>query len=509
MMFQSVPWSPGFPPAPSSVRDVLEALRRDAQPLETQRTELDVVATLLSTVNDPGSPMAGAILERVVAADLIHPPYARLLQAIHDLHTAGKFIDEQALAACDPELRQAFADDSLGEVFAAEPILDSRQLRQRIESVIRSGALHQARAALQQTAAQVLDAEENPAVHVADVAESLRRAADTLSAAQHRAADLGWARTLREDLDRTVAGLAETHGKEFLGLPTMTLPTLDRYTLGLRGFLLLAAAPGVGKTSLGQQLGLDIVEYNADAVFIFFSFEMGCEDIRRRLLAMMSGLPWKTVLLGSGPKSSPFAAGDGLRLTDEDRKAFNSGVEALYALGDRIFIFDQEHLGAVHLRSMLAAVQAAKKKSGAQRAFVLVDSLQAMPFERDAGVPWSNDVERDNHVISQMLRLQRTTGDALMLISEQNKVGMGRDDLKSPRGTARGVYSPDTVMILQSPEGTIPDANSEYREVELKIVKGRDGTFRGRISLRFYYGRMTFEEDTGQAPDAVISGGPI
>ncbi|HNO80586.1 MAG TPA: DnaB-like helicase C-terminal domain-containing protein, partial [Phycisphaerae bacterium] len=298
---------------------------------------------------------------------------------------------------------------------------------------------------------------------------------------------------LADEIDALVERLEGTHGKDYLGLPTKTLPTFDKYTLGVRGFNLLAAEPGVGKTSLGVQIGYDIVEKNPHAVFIFFTFEMSRRDIQHRLLAMISALHWRTIVLGS-PGTSKTFGGSGLAFNIEDTSAFWKAVTVLKSVGNRVFIYDAESMPETGYEAMLAAVRNAKNKAGVERAFVLVDSLQAMPFTKPQGTPWSSDVERDNFVINRMLALQRATGDALLLISEQNKEGLGKSTFKSTRGTARAVYSPDCVFILQRSEHNQPDAEAAESNVNLKIIKGRDGTLRGTIPLTFQHVTCTFSE---------------
>ena len=52
-------------------------------------------------------------------------------------------------------------------------------------------------------------------------------------------------RNVADELADHEERLAQWRGREFIGLPQRTLPTLDGLTLGLRGLMLLAAAPNV------------------------------------------------------------------------------------------------------------------------------------------------------------------------------------------------------------------------------------------------------------------------
>ena len=107
-------------------------------------------------------------------------------------------------------------------------------------------------------------------------------------------------RNVADELGDHEARLAQWRGREFIGLPQKTLPKLDTLTLGLRGLMLLAAAPNVGKTALAIQLGLDAVVHNKDAAFLFVSLEMSRWDMLTRLRSRLAGLDWHALVFGSG-----------------------------------------------------------------------------------------------------------------------------------------------------------------------------------------------------------------
>src|SRR6202012_5370163 len=88
--------------------------------------------------------------------------------------------------------------------------------------------------------------------------------------------------SVAEELDAHSEMLVKARGKEFLGLPQRTIAKLDEATLGLRGLILLAAPPNIGKTTLATQIGMDIVKNNPDACFLFLSLEMSRFEILTR-----------------------------------------------------------------------------------------------------------------------------------------------------------------------------------------------------------------------------------
>lgn len=102
-----------------------------------------------------------------------------------------------------------------------------------------------------------------------------------------------------EELRAHEERLEKWRGREYIGLPQKTLDDLDQATLGLRGLMVLAAAPNVGKTALSVQLGTDVVVHNPDACFIFLSLEMTRWDILSRIKCRLAKMDWKTLVFGS------------------------------------------------------------------------------------------------------------------------------------------------------------------------------------------------------------------
>lgn len=471
-----------------------------------ERREREVLATLFQSINDDRAGLAAAILDRIQSDDWSDPALAGVYEAVKALHAEGEYVDGDSVVVKAQELGWTVDRGILDRLTAAEAIRSVKQLEHYVHQIVTTGARTEVQAALGEAAAYLDSHTASGAIDIDEIARVMQDMADTLAAASRRTAGKVGVDTLAEELESVIAGLADTHGREFLGLPTRTLPTLDKYLLGLRGFLLLAAQPGQGKTALGLQLGLDVVAANPEALFVFFSFEMSRSDMYRRLLSMVSGLPWKTVMLGSPGTPKTFNSPDGLVLADEDRTEFSRAAQQLKQLGKRIVIVDRERMDEVDYSGLLAAIQAAKKETGANRTYVLIDNLQTIPFVRPDGSSWANDVERDNYVIGQLLKLQRATGAALLLIAEQNKEGLGQDALKSTRGTARAVYSPDAVLILQRDKLVREeDSETDRTPVLLKIIKGRDGMYRGTIPLLFDYKRTSFEE--GSADGTLPPGG--
>jgi hypothetical protein len=313
--------------------------------------------------------------------------------------------------------------------------------------------------------------------------------------------------SLLDDLVGFEEGLASTHGKKFLGLECGYFRKLDEMLDGWRGFGVLAAEPGVGKTTLLLQVGLGIVATNPDACFVFFSFEMPRAPMLRRLAAQSTQIA--TRLLRKG---DPFIdmEDDGLKFSPKDRTRLADGMAKLRVLAPRICIVEMEDLGQVRGLSheeirdaMIQKVELFKARSKCGKAFVLVDHLAKVPIARDSAV---SSLELDEARVSLLLETQRRLDDPLVVISQVRKSDFDKPGMASAKGSAEISYSPDFLITLsKKKEAEIEeeplDFVKKYREGKPKrtffsaeIVKGRDEMDRGIVRMIFNIEEQRVEE---------------
>jgi DNA primase catalytic core len=309
-------------------------------------------------------------------------------------------------------------------------------------------------------------------------------------------------RSVADELDEHEEWLKQWRGKEFIGLPQRTLPTLDKLTLGLRGLMLLAAAPNAGKTALTVQLGLDTVVHNQDAAFLFVSLEMKRRETYTRLLSRLAGLTWRTVVLGSRLGDAPFA--------DDEFDRLGQAYKTLRKLGPRLRILDGRNFPEPTLEKVLDQIENLKTSSRASRVFTLVDYLQVWPVTDAMAKTLRTDLDADKWRIGQMKELGDAVGseNPVLVISEarkpSNEAQEWAGDMAAVMGAARGTYTPDMVALLNplSDDELVKldgrtreqDAAEGFARQRLSIVKGRDGVQRGRVDLRFHFYHSRFEE---------------
>ncbi len=317
--------------------------------------------------------------------------------------------------------------------------------------------------------------------------------------------------TLADDLLQHKARLEQHRGKDYLGLPQNTLPTLDKAISGFRGLMLLAAPPNVGKTALGVQIGLDIVKNNPDACFFFASMEMSRWDIMTRMLCRLARVSYDTLARGNPSLHSS---------QDKVQLQIHEAEEHLRNWGKRIHILDDPEPSLDLIQTKLAAL---KQHTGASTAFILIDYLQIWSIPNEVKGRIHSDIDADKYRIGAMKQLQ-STGDAVLVISEVRKAGAGDKPsdqsttaaLADVMGSARAGYTPDMVFILRPKDNQTAsqppskghrhyaqdeDASPTLpacQKLELHIVKGRDGVTKRTIPLNFYYNLHHFDETNGR-----------
>ncbi len=327
-------------------------------------------------------------------------------------------------------------------------------------------------------------------------------------------------RSLDEELSLLKTRLKKWRGRDFIGLPQGTLPTLDTATSGLRGLILLAAPPNVGKTALGVQLGVDVVEKNPDACFLFLSLEMPRMDIAARILCRWARMDWKTLTYGS---CKGRGRGQDALFTEEELGRLEEAEETFGRLGKRIRILDEVNFPEPTVTKVLEELEDLKSSTGASRAFLLIDYLQVWPIPTEQAQKLRGSLDADDWKIGQMKTLRdQMSDDALMVISETRKPKGGEElwggEMSDVRGSARISYTPDIVFLFQpwskeqlaklwdlyARKGqinyealkkkmeTLRDEGKSYHK--LIIAKGRDGVSKETIDLTFWYRQAALEE---------------
>ena len=260
------------------------------------------------------------------------------------------------------------------------------------------------------------------------------------------------------------------------------LDPLDRMTTGFHPgeMNVIAARPGVGKTSLALNMARNIAEQAKGAV-VFFSLEMTAEQLTQRMVSSMAGVGTQAIVDGT--------------LADHFFDDLDKAALTLSELP--IFIDDTPSISSAEIRAKTRRL-AQREKNGISAVFV--DYLQLM--QGDDGV--------ENHQLKVAMNSSALKGLAkdlkvpVMVLSQLSRGAAKREGpprLSDLRDSGAIEQDADLVMFLhdENADSGKEDDRSQggLRRILLKIAKQRKGQ-RGDIRLIFNASTTTFYPDDMQ-----------
>jgi replicative DNA helicase len=333
---------------------------------------------------------------------------------------------------------------------------------------------------------------------------------------QHHATSVGRdADTSTAALDDVLARIESGRGESLRGLST-GVRWMDEATFGLRGLMMLAASPGVGKSNLALWLQRCVLMTEPKACCVFVSGELSRHDVWTRLWAQTANVPETFVVLGTRDafygKVMPTTNGPDMEVEKANQR-LQEAKQRLHTLRPRMYVHDVTGARDVTVTGLERVVRQVMRTSGCERAFVVIDSFQAvgafLTLENEKGI--RSEIERDNLLTAAMLRLQARLDQPVLCISELNKAAMDQGDgdtsMTGMRGSARLAYSPNWVARLVDPmmvveeeaptkNGTThtrtkkvrqKDQTDSTRTLWLEVQKARGGGKHGRTVLTHLY----------------------
>ncbi len=252
---------------------------------------------------------------------------------------------------------------------------------------------------------------------------------------------------------------AASSGNAIPGLPT-GLPDLDRVTLGLNKseLILIAARPGMGKTSIALNMALHAAMNEHQTVAIF-SLEMSREQLVTRLLSRAALVPSQNLLTG--------------QLTDQQWREISNAAQALSATDIRID--DNPTLTVSDMNAQCRRV--------AHLGLVVIDYLQLMQ-SAGSGHSWSNE-SRTQAVsdISRMLKIMaKELNVPVICLSQLSRANESRQDKRPMLSDLResGAIEQDADVVIGLYRDGYYNKESENpnlaEAIILKNRKGQTGT---------------------------------
>jgi len=267
--------------------------------------------------------------------------------------------------------------------------------------------------------------------------------------------------------------LSKLGSGDLTGLTT-GFPRLDRLTLGLQpsDLIILAARPGMGKTSLALNLALNAA-FRAQAVVMIFSLEMSSSSLGMRLLSTQAEVDSKLIRNGQAYKDSAKSAKLG---------------EAAQELKDTRLIVDDT--SAIQISEIKNKCRRVKTKEG-KLDLIVIDYLQLMDFG-GSGKASSRPENRQQEIatLTRMLKQLARDMECPVLVLSQLSRDIERRSNKEPvladlRESGAIEQDADIVMFIYQ-EAESNDGEGPLRDStrQLSIAKHRSGET-GLITLRW------------------------
>ena len=252
---------------------------------------------------------------------------------------------------------------------------------------------------------------------------------------------------------------ASASGRQIPGLST-GLADLDRVTLGLNKgeLILIAARPGMGKTSIALNMALHVA-LNLHETVAIFSLEMSREQLVMRLLSRAALVPAQNLLTG--------------QLSDPQWHDITDAAAALSATDIRID--DNPTLTVSDMNAACRRVQ--------NLGLVVIDYLQLMQ-SAGSGHSWSN--ESRTQAVSDMSRMLKIMAKELnvpvICLSQLSRANEARQDKRPMLSDLResGAIEQDADVVIGLYRDGYYNKESENpnlaEAIILKNRKGQTGT---------------------------------
>jgi len=277
---------------------------------------------------------------------------------------------------------------------------------------------------------------------------------------------------------------ASTHRSGVTGVPS-GFYDLDQKTCGFNpgDLVVLAARPSMGKTALALNIIQNAALARPDSmdgrapVVLFFSLEMGCQQVVSRMLCTHAKVDAHRLRSGNLPP--------------EDRRDLSDAADELRHAN--VHIDDTSGLSVMSVRSRARRLKA---RAG-HLDMIVVDYLQLLSF------PKAESRQQEISQISRSLKgLARDMNIPVIALAQLSRAVELRDpprpQLADLRESGSIEQDADVVMLLYRPEYYPKQQTDENKGLaEVIIAKHRNGPT-GLIRLQFFPNTMRFEN---RAPD--------
>lgn len=281
------------------------------------------------------------------------------------------------------------------------------------------------------------------------------------------------------------------------------------------GLYIMGAISSLGKTTLALQIADNVAQAGNDV--IIFSMEMSRNELMAKTLSRLTFI--QTVEEGKESKYAKTVRGitEGKRYpfySDYEKKLIMDAANSYNEYAGNIFI--HEGLGDIGVTELRTTVEAHIARTG-KAPFVMIDYLQILaPYD-----PRSTDKQNTDKAVLELKRLSRDSGIPVLAISSFNRENYSQSvSMVSFKESGAIEYSSDVLIGLQFRKQRDIDAwnkdnpkkkkaldhdhekRKEPREIELKILKNRNGATGGSADFDYYAKFNYYQEADIQPSDA-------
>ena len=254
----------------------------------------------------------------------------------------------------------------------------------------------------------------------------------------------------------------------YRGIPT-GFTRFDKVTNGLQksDLIVLAARPGMGKTSLS----MNIIEHAAvveNKVCAVFSLEMPYTQIFQRLVCSNAEVSMSAALAG--------------KLNENDWKKLAKAFDRLRKC--RINIDDSSRITPAEILSKCRRIKA---KNNGELDLIMIDYIQLMSSGKSGGD--ENRVQEVAAITRELKIMAKELNVPVIALSQLRRIQSGEPQLSDLRESGAIEQDADMVMFISRPDVTATEAEIASGKVIkgqafLNIAKHRNGDL-DRIPLRF------------------------
>jgi replicative DNA helicase len=398
--------------------------------------------------------------------------HADIYRAIRELFEAGEKVD--LITVCDRLKRMGRLDAAGGEAYVAG-LVDEIAIASNVEEYAKIVKDKATMRKLSEVGYQLFDR----------AAKDQLAPDDLLNQASHYLYELAQDRlegglqkiekVIISEIEKVETLQAQAGGEESMmtGLPT-GFHWLDQVTSGLqRGELIvLAARPGMGKTSFAMNIAEHVARVKKVPV-LFFSLEMSAHGLVRRLICAQARVDSHDVRRG--------------RLFAEDRTRLMNAASILHDLP--IWFDESSWLMPIQVRARARRILG---ETGKFDGLIIVDYLQLMDFSSEGGGGRPESRQQEITAISRSMKsVAKELNVPVMVLSQLSRAPERRGDAAAkPRLSdlrESGAIEQDAdvvIFIYRDPrdnpegEGSRPDRPYVARLCVAKQRNGPTGTFR-------------------------------